>query len=268
MPTTTTADGVRIEYVTVGAGPDVVLVHGITDSSLTWGPIPQMLAEHFRVTTLDLRGMGASGDAGDYGSFAMVNDLAAVVEAADVSRPLVIGHSLGGIVVTGYASGADVRGVINVDQPLRLSDFQAALQQVEGLLRDPATFPSVVQAVFDGMDGDMLSDDLRADIASHRRQRQEVVLGVWDQVFHTPVAELDGLMAQVAAGISAPYLSLQFIDPGVGYAEWLRGLIPQAVVEQWVGEGSELGDPVGQLGHYGHRVDPGRFVERVIAFDQ
>ena len=68
----TSADGVRIEYATAGAGPDLVLVHGLTDSSQTWGPLTPRLAERYRVTRLDLRGMGASGDAADYSSIAMV----------------------------------------------------------------------------------------------------------------------------------------------------------------------------------------------------
>src|SRR5688572_17105946 len=74
-----TADGVLIHWETVGSGPDVVLIHGLTDSSATWGPITGMFAERYRVTTLDLRGMGQSGDADDYSMMAMVGDVAAVV---------------------------------------------------------------------------------------------------------------------------------------------------------------------------------------------
>lgn len=260
---TTTADGVRIEYATVGAGRDLVLVHGLTDSSPTWGPITAMLAEHYRVTTLDLRGMGRSGDAAaeHRDALAMVADVAAVVAAASVVEPLVVGHSLGGIVVTAYATTAPVRGVVNVDQPLRLSAFQDALLQVAPLLRDPATFDSIIQAIFSGMDGDQLSADQVAAIASHRRQRQEVVLGVWNTVLDQPVTELESLARAVTAGLRAPYLTLQFADFGTDYCDWLQHLLPQAVTEAWSAAG-------GVIGHYGHLVEPGRFVERVIAFDK
>jgi pimeloyl-ACP methyl ester carboxylesterase len=260
MATTTTTDGVGIHHETIGSGPDVVLVHGLTDSSPTWGPIPRMLAERYRVTTLDLRGMGRSGDAADYDAAGMSRDLAAVIAAAEVEDPLVVGHSLGGIVVTAYAGAAPVRGVINVDQTLQLGGFQAGLREVAPLLRDPATFPSIIAAIFEAMDGDQLSPEQQAMIAANRRQRQEVVLGVWNQVIDAPLAELDAVAAALASGISAPYLSLQFADFGPAYDEWLRALVPQAVVESW-----SVAD--GVLGHYGHLVQPQRFVERVIAFD-
>lgn len=260
MATTTTADGVTIHYETIGSGPDLLLVHGLTDSALTWGPVTGLLAEHYRVTTLDLRGMGRSGDSDDYDAAGMVRDLAAVVAAAGLEDPLVVGHSLGGIVASGYSGLAPTRGTVNVDQTLRLGNFQVALQSVESMLRDPATFPTIIQAIFSGMDGDQLTPDQKSALASHRRQRQELVVGVWNQVFHTPVAELDAEMASMTAGITTPYLSLQFDEPDPAYTEWLQGLIPHAMVEHW-------SVPGGVLGHYGHLVQPQRFVERVLAFD-
>ncbi|MCU1368538.1 MAG: alpha/beta hydrolase fold [Ilumatobacteraceae bacterium] len=259
--TTTTADGVRIEHATTGSGADLVLVHGLTDSSLTWGPITPMLAEHYRVTTLDLRGMGRSGDGDDRNALAMVRDLTAVVEAASISDPLVIGHSLGGVVATAYGASASVRGVINVDQPLRLSAFQEGLLQVAPLLRDPASFPSIITAIFAAMDGDQLTAEQFAAIESHRRQRQEVVLGVWNEVIDLPTADLDALATTLTTGLDAPYLSLQFGDFGDDYDSWLHQLLPQAVIETW-------SSATGEIGHYGHLVDPDRFVQRVLAFDQ
>ena len=251
----------RIHHETIGTGRDVVLIHGLTDSSLTWGPITGMLAEHYRVTTLDLRGMGRSEDADDYSAVAMIGDVVEVVEAAEVTSPLVIGHSLGGVVATGYSARHGVRGTVNVDQSLHLSAFKDALMQVEPMLRDAATFGPVIEAVFAGLDGDQLPDVITADIASHRRTRQEVVLGVWDGVFSLSIGELDAMMTQLTAGLTAPYLSIHYADPGADYASWLQRLIPQAVVEH-------PKPPNGEYGHYGHRIDPDRFVARVLAFDQ
>ncbi|HEY4331036.1 MAG TPA: alpha/beta hydrolase [Ilumatobacteraceae bacterium] len=256
MATTTTSDGVQIHYETQGSGRDVVLIHGLTDSSATWGPIPAMLADRYRVTTLDLRGHGQSADAASYDAVGMARDVYAVVSAAGLEGPLVIGHSLGGVVATAFAGAAPVRGAINVDQPLQLSSFQAGLREVEALLRDPSSFPNVIAMVFDAMDGDHLSPEIKADIASHRRVRQEVVVGVWNAVFTTPVAQLDAVMKSATSSITAPYLSLQFMEAPAGYTAWLQGLVPQATVQEWPG-----------LGHYGHRIHPDRFVETVIAFD-
>lgn len=258
---TTTVDGVDIHHETIGAGPDVVLVHGITDCSATWGPVPELLAAQRRVTTLDLRGMGRSGDATDYGAAGMARDVAAVVSAAGVENPLVVGHSLGGVVVTAYAGTAPVRGVVNVDQTLRLSFFQEGLRGIEPLLRDPAAFPEVIRSMFASMDGDQLTPEQAATVAGHRRLRQEVVLGVWNQILQNPLETLDADIEAMTAGVTAPYLSLQFEDPGEEYSAWLKRLIPQAVVEHWTAPDG------GTVGHYGHLVEPERFVQRVLAFD-
>ncbi|HRE03501.1 MAG TPA: alpha/beta hydrolase [Ilumatobacteraceae bacterium] len=254
-----TADGVEIWYDTIGAGRDVVLVHGITDSSGTWGEITPALAEHYRVTTLDLRGHGHSGDAPSYEAVQMAADVAAVVDAAGLVEPLLVGHSLGGIVVTAYAASSPLasRGVVNVDQPLQLSAFQAGLAPAEGLLRDPASFGPVLSAVFESMDGSGMTAAVREHITAHRNPRQDVVLGVWDAVFTQSVAQLDELVATMIGRLSAPYLALQYMPAPDGYDDWLRALIPQAVVETW---------PDG-TGHYEHLLDPGAFVARLTAFD-
>ncbi len=254
---TVTTDGVSIHHESRGEGADVILIHGLTDSSATWGPIIDMLAASYRVTTMDLRGHGRSGDSDDYRAAGMARDVAAVVGAANITAPLVIGHSLGGIVATAYAAVGPARAVINIDQTLELGAFQDGLREVEVLLRNPASFPEILAAIFGSMDGDVLSADTRTQIASHRRPNQSVVLGVWGEVLTSSIPELEATMREVTSTIAAPYLSLQFVEGADVYGDWLRVLLPQAVVEQWPG-----------LGHYGHLVHPDRFVERVISFDQ
>lgn len=256
--TTVTSDGVSIAYATTGTGPDVLLVHGLTDSSGTWSSIPSSLAQHYRVTTLDLRGHGVSADAENYDMPSMTLDLVAVVAAAGIENPLVIGHSLGGAVAAYYGAMAAVRGIIDVDQSLQLSAFQAGLLPAEALLRDPTSFGPVLEAVFASMDGDVMTDDVKALLVANRRANQKVVLGVWDVVLGSTVDQLDQMIEAMLTQISAPFLSVQFMDAPAGYTEWLQQFIPHAVVEQW-----QPG-----IGHYGHVIDPERFVERVLSFDK
>jgi pimeloyl-ACP methyl ester carboxylesterase len=82
-------------------GPDLLLVHGLTDSSGGWAQAVAHWAGTYRVTTLDLRGHGDSprftpdqldGHPGEL----MVEDVLAVVSR--LSRPVLVGHSLGGAV--------------------------------------------------------------------------------------------------------------------------------------------------------------------------
>lgn len=255
MATTTAQDGATIHYEVRGEGAPVILVHGITESSCTWEPITERLAGKYRVVTLDLRGHGESPRAETYDLGSLAGDVAAVAVAAGAERPRVVGHSLGGAVVSALAGAFPVASVVNVDQPLKLDDFQEQLQQAAPALRDPDMFPSVIEALFAELAGDALDPAEWERIESCRRADQEVVLGIWEPVIQAPREELAAMVEGAAAAVSCPYLSLHGIDPGAEYQEWLRSLIPDVEFEIWPG-----------LGHYPHLVDPDRFIERIERF--
>jgi pimeloyl-ACP methyl ester carboxylesterase len=257
MPECTTADGVRIAYDDVGSGPPIVFVHGITDNRTLWAPAVEALSPDHRCLALDLRGHGQSGDAADYSALALAQAVAAVVAAAGIgdAPPNLVGHSLGGCVFTVAAATAPAASVVNVDQPLRFSDFAAALAPLESMLRGPE-FHETRALIFGSLAGDRLSPEWTARLRSHREHaRQDVVLGVWNLVFSTPPDELDAISAQLGPAITAPYLALHGDTPAPGYADWLRALIPGGVIEEWNGDG-----------HYLHLVEPDRFAARLRAF--
>ncbi len=255
MPPHTTAEGVNIAYERVGAGPPLVLVHGITESRRTWDPLVAELARTNTVIAADLRGHGESsgGPSYDLGSFA--TDVRSLVNALGVEDPALIGHSLGGTVVTAYASAFPCRAVVNIDQPLALAAFQDGLRQLEPMLRgDRSTFEAAITMVFDSMSGELVGP-ARERVEALRRPDQDVVLAIWTPVLESTADELDGLVRQMTGGVRAPYLSLHGIDPGPDYGAWLGTLIPTATVEVWPG-----------LGHYPHLVAPERFAARVQEF--
>ena len=254
----TVPDDATIAYETVGDGPVVVLVHGITERRAAWGQLADRFAESGRrVLAVDLRGHGDSSRTPPYDLATMAADVGAVLAADEAADPLMVGHSLGGAVVSAYASGGPCRGVVNVDQPLALGDFQGALRELEPLLRGtPEECGAAVSTIFEHMAGPLAGAE-RARIDALRDAEQDVVLGIWDLVLTSEVTDLDAVVDAVAAGISAPYLSLHGIDPGPGYAGWLAARIAGATVETWP-----------EHGHYPHLVDPDRFVERVLEFDR
>jgi pimeloyl-ACP methyl ester carboxylesterase len=92
-----TLHGHKVSYRTGGDGPVLVLVHGITNSSESWAPVLDLLAEHFTILAPDLLGHGASAKPrGDYslGAYAcLVRDL---MVAVGHERATIAGHSLGG----------------------------------------------------------------------------------------------------------------------------------------------------------------------------
>lgn len=248
---------VTIDYFAAGDGRPVVLVHGITESRRTWDPlVAPLLAAGYRVIALDLRGHGASSKVPPYDLATMAGDLGAVLAAEQVDDALLIGHSLGGAVVSAYAAGGACRGVINVDQPLALSGFQSVLSELEPLLKgSERQFQGAVAAIFDDMAGPLAGAE-RWRVDHIREADQTVVLGVWDMMFSATTEELDAVVDSVAAAITVPYLSLHGIDPGPEYPDWFTSKVPSAGVEVWPDQG-----------HYPHLIDAERFVARVVEFD-
>lgn len=101
------ADGVNIGLLTAGSGPPLLLVHGGVGQIERWGPIWCELCEHWRVTAMDRRGRGSSGDGDDYSLDSEYGDVAAVASslAEEAGRPIdVFGHSFGATCTIGAAA--------------------------------------------------------------------------------------------------------------------------------------------------------------------
>ena len=96
----TLPNGVRLAYVELGdpAGPPLLLLHGYTDSSRVWTILAPQLMRH-RILILDQRGHGASdAPACCYALADLADDARLFLDAMDVERAAVAGHSLGSMV--------------------------------------------------------------------------------------------------------------------------------------------------------------------------
>lgn len=90
------AAGLRIAYRRVGAGPPLVLLHGIFDDSRAWRPQLDGLSDEFTVVAWDAPGCGQSSDPPEMFSLADWADaLAGFIAALGLERPHVLGLSLG-----------------------------------------------------------------------------------------------------------------------------------------------------------------------------
>lgn len=76
--------------------PPLVILHGFLGSSRNWQSAGRDLAAHFHVTALDLRNHGESFHAREMDYAVMVDDVRAWLDAHDLARAHLLGHSMGG----------------------------------------------------------------------------------------------------------------------------------------------------------------------------
>lgn len=115
-----------------GTGPEVLLIHGISSSSADFNPVIAAMSDFCQPITMDLRGHGASGKpASGYHYSDYIRDLDAVLDHLNMEHPIIVGHSLGGIVTLTWAAQnpGKARALIIEDSPLRSGeDFREAFE--------------------------------------------------------------------------------------------------------------------------------------------
>jgi pimeloyl-ACP methyl ester carboxylesterase len=156
--TVKTPDGLTISAQEWGNpnGPEILFIHGFSQSSLSWiRQVDSDLAKEFRMVTYDLRGHGNSDKPLERDKYqeskGWADELQAVIDAAGLKRPVLVGWSYGGRVIADY---------LRVHGPARL----AGLNYVDSLTKgDPSFFAEglKVQPL-------MFSDDLATNIAATR----------------------------------------------------------------------------------------------------
>ena len=103
------ADGVPLNMVTAGdpAKPGILLIHGIGQSHYSFArQLDSDLADDFYLVSFDLRGHGASGKPWDAEAYSepekWAGDVDAIMTAAGLERPVVLGWSYGTLVLMDY----------------------------------------------------------------------------------------------------------------------------------------------------------------------
>lgn len=107
--TVTSPDGVELAVQEAGNpnGPAIIFVHGLLGSHLNWEKqLASLQLQRYRLITYDMRGHGLSGKPAVPTAYSdgkrWAEDLNAVIAASKASRPVLVGWSLGGAVITNY----------------------------------------------------------------------------------------------------------------------------------------------------------------------
>ena len=118
------ANGIDIHYLEAGEGEPLILLHGgVVSTSPIWTGVPISYASHmatltarFRVIAPDTRGGGRTVHTGGTVTFDLLaDDVAALIGALSLERPLIAGFSEGGITATvlGIRHPGSVRAISN-----------------------------------------------------------------------------------------------------------------------------------------------------------
>jgi len=95
-----TSGGLRWHVQQLGAGPELLLLHGTGASAHSWSGLLPLLARSFRVLALDLPGHGftAAPEGDGFSLPGMAQYIAGLLQTLDFAPALVVGHSAGAAV--------------------------------------------------------------------------------------------------------------------------------------------------------------------------
>ncbi len=231
-------DGVGLVYEEAGHGsaPPMVLVHGLACDRRYFAPQFQYYQQSRRTIAVDLRGHGESDKPVQaYTMEGLADDLAWLCASLGIERPVVVGHSMGGIVALHLAARhpALPAAVVMVDMPTAAlagpPSPDGPLFHILERLRGPE-YPQRARRFVERM-------FLPTDDAARRAWIVDAMTAAPQHVFasvleHVWDCDLEG----AAAGCAVPALFIQAVAPRPELPR-LRELCPHLVTGQTVGAG-------------------------------
>ncbi len=243
-----------------GAGPPLVILHGLFGSSKNWQSHARRFSRHFATYCIDLRNHGESFHADEMNYPAMSADLVALLDELGLDTCHLLGHSMGGKVAMTLAHehpGRIDRLIVADIAPVAYShDYDDLIDPIMAL--PLATIESRVQA--DHLLRPHIPEDpLRAFLMQNLARTE----GGWRwrvnwAVIQREMDELTGFDLPTGWRIDTPTLFLR------GARSDYVGDIELEVIEAHF-TNFELAT-LGEAGHWLHAEQPDAFIERVLAF--
>ncbi len=230
-----TRDGVKLFFEDTGSGdPPILLVHGWTCDHTYMAPQFEHFRRTHRVIAVDLRGHGQSDKPKQaYTMAAFADDLAWLCGQLKVKKPIMIGHSMGGVIGVELAARfPEVPGaVVTLDSPIvppqELIDGIAA-PTIEAL-RGPG-----YREVQRKMVAEMLF--LPTDDPARKARIIDAMSSAPQHVMASAFENIFGDTAVTAAACKVPLLILMAAQP-LSDVVRLRQVCSNVVIGQTVGAG-------------------------------
>ena len=98
-------NGIRMHYVTQGAGPLIVLLHGFPEFWYSWRyQLPVLAEQGYRVVALDLRGYNDTDKPRTgYDVATLLRDIQGLMHGLGYAKAVIIGHDWGGALAWAFA---------------------------------------------------------------------------------------------------------------------------------------------------------------------
>ncbi len=129
-----TVNDARLHVVDWGGnGPVLTMIHGMGDSPRIFDDVARYLKDDFRVIAYARRGHGQSAATGPFDTDTLVSDLVGVLDQMNIRQTYLLGWSMGGNEITGFATRYPERtlGLVYLEAGYDWSDpaFWTALGQ-------------------------------------------------------------------------------------------------------------------------------------------
>ena len=243
----TTLEGTELAYTDTGLGKPMLFLHGLSFDLRMWLPAIAYLDRHYRCISVDLPGHGNSGDRSNYDLEEIATEIHELVEHLVLQHLVIVGHAIGAVLATIYASRYPVDLVVNIDQPLYLSPFIDLLHGMEADLASDK-FSEIVSRLVPSPRSDSVPARYLPLVVS--RPRQAVMLGYWALLLDSTPAEIEALISAKLHAIAVPYLAIHSAPVADFYRGWLSEHLDYLEILV-IPEGDRfphLADPVGFAG--------------------
>ncbi len=149
MATLNLSDGTSLYYRESGPRSpfSVVFLHGFACTGRDWEPTANALSDRYHTVILDFRGHDRSNNVSDGNSLALLaDDLQALLGHLNLARPVLVGHSMGGMVALEYAlrHPGNLRALVLAEAFPHLATVSAVFGPPEDPINDPYGYGSVI----------------------------------------------------------------------------------------------------------------------------